>query len=709
VKLGCCVAVFAPGWVAFGQQNPPPFVNTAPYVLSAAIAPPAGDKITSFDISWVDPVRHRYYLANRTSKAIIVVDTTTNTVVGNFKPGFKGFAGSNDTAGPDGVLTTETELWVGDAPSQVWALDPNTGAPVISPISTSATSQNRADEGCYDPVHKVVAFVNNADSPPFITFISTTTHSVVGQVAFDGTHAPKATNGSEQCQWNPRDGNIYLSIPEIDGAGDNSSPGGVVVFDLAEPHQPVIVRTMIVPLDACTGPQGLAIGPDGPVPQIGLGCNVGLINGQTAANTAIISDQCTHPVNPANFNQCDANVVHVFPNDGGGDEIWYDPGNNKYFFAARQAPGGEALFIFDAATFAVQRLFTGTLSNAHSVAADPFTNMAYVPTSSAATSGLCSLKGAVDANGCILVFAPQSQLAVASHDFNGDSKSDIAWRQTGGSTAIWLMNGAQVLQSGGLGTVASNWQIVGQRDFNHDHKFDLLWRDGTSGAVAIWLLNGLQVAQAGGLGAVASNWTIVGTGDFNGDGKGDILWRDSTTGTIGIWFMNGLQILQTGSLGTVTSNWQIAGTGDFNADGISDILWRDTSTGTVAIWVLNGLNVVKTASLGALASNWTIAGTGDFNGDGYTDILWRDNSGVVAIWLTQNLNVSQSGALGAVSSNWTIALTGDFDGDRKSDILWRDATGGTVAMWFINALQVSSTAIAGVVTTDWTIQGLNAD
>jgi hypothetical protein len=690
MKLGFCSALFAPALVAFGQSAPPPFVNTGPYVLAGAIAPPAGDKITSFDISWVDPVRHRYYLASRTSKAVIVVDTTTNKVVGNFKQAFAGNTGNNNTSGPDGVLTTENELWVGDAPSQVWALDPNTGLPVISPISTG-TTPNRADEMCYDPTHKIVAVINNADTPPFITFISSVNHAVLGKVLFDGNGgSPNATNGAEQCQWNPRDGNIYVSIPEINGAGDNSSPGGVVVID---PLSRAVLRTMIVPQAACTAPQGLAIGPP---PQLGLGCNSGQIGGLPASNTAIISDTGA--------------TIASFPNKGGGDMIWYDPGNNKYFLANRQAPGGEALFIIDAATFAVQTLFTGTLSNAHSVAVDPFTNMAYVPSSSAATSGLCSLKGAVDANGCILVYAPQSPLAVASHDFNGDSFSDIAWRQNGGATAAWLMKGAQVLQAGGFGPVPTNWSIVGQRDFNGDGKFDWLWRDANSGTVAIWLLNGLAAPQIGSPGAWPSNWTIVGTGDFNGDGKGDILWRDSTTGTVAIWLMNGFQILQVGTIGAVQSNWTIVGTGDFNADGISDIVWRDSNTGTVALWLLNGFQVVKMSVIGAVPNNWTIAGTGDFNGDGFTDILWRDNNtGTVAMWLMNAAQqVGQSGLVGGLPSNWSIAVTGDFNGDRKSDILWRDAT-GNVAVWFMNGLQVSSSAGLGAVGTDWTIQGLNAD
>ncbi len=122
------------------------------------------------------------------------------------------------------------EIWAGDFPSRVFVLDVNTGAQIVPPMSAGGV--NRADEMCFDPVDKIVAVVNNADSPPFITFISTTTHTVLGSVNLDGTNGtPKATNGAEQCQWNPRDGKIYLSIPEISGAGDNSSPGGVVVFE----------------------------------------------------------------------------------------------------------------------------------------------------------------------------------------------------------------------------------------------------------------------------------------------------------------------------------------------------------------------------------------------------------------------------------------------------------------------------------------------
>ena len=43
-----------------------------------------------------------------------------------------------------------------------------------------------------------------------------------------------------------------------------------------------------------------------------------------------------------------------------------------------------------------------------------------------------------------------------THDFNGDMISDIAWRDTSGDIAIWLMNGATVASAGGLGNLAGD-------------------------------------------------------------------------------------------------------------------------------------------------------------------------------------------------------------------------------------------------------------
>jgi hypothetical protein len=301
---------------------------------------------------------------------------------------------------------------------------------------------------------------------------------------------------------------------------------------------------------------------------------------------------------------------------------------------------------------------------------------------------------------CSSATAVRASSALAdSHDFNGDGKSDIAWRDASGDAAVWLMNGAQLLQSAGLGSAPTTWSVVGQRDFNGDGKADWLWHD-TSGNVAMWFLDGAQVTQSTGVGNVSTAWSIVGTGDFNGDGKGDILWADGN-GNVAVWLMNGAQLLQSAGLGSAPTTWSIVGTGDFNGDGKTDILWRDTA-GDVAIWFMNGAQVSQSAGVGNVSTAWSIVGTGDFNGDGKSDLLWRDTSGNVAIWLMNGAQLSQSLGVGAAPAGWSVIETGDFNDDGKSDILWQDAS-ANVAIWFMNGAQVTPAAV-GAAPTGWSIQ-----
>jgi Glycoside hydrolase family 44/FG-GAP-like repeat len=307
-----------------------------------------------------------------------------------------------------------------------------------------------------------------------------------------------------------------------------------------------------------------------------------------------------------------------------------------------------------------------------------------------------------------LVFTAGSNPTPATHDFNDDLFSDIAWRDNSGNVAIWLISGNQLLQGAGIGAADPTiWKIVGQRDFNGDGKADLLWND-TSGHVAIWFMNGTQVSQYANAPS-APGWTVVGTGDFNGDGMGDILWQNAS-GSLAIWLMNGAQISAggAGGIGTLPSGWTVAGTGDFNKDGKTDILFHYTS-GAVAIWFLNGLQVSQYGSGPPAGSVWSVVATGDFNGDGYSDILWRDATNDIAVWLMQGTSIFQAGGIGNVGSNWTVAQTGDFNGDGKSDILWRDTTGGNIAMWYMNGVAVSQYVGAGSVSLNWTILGANAD
>ena len=117
------------------------------------------------------------------------------------------------------------------------------------------------------------------------------------------------------------------------------------------------------------------------------------------------------------------------------------------------------------------------------------------------------------------------------------------------------MNGTQISSSVGLGNAPNVWSAVGIGDFNGDGKSDVLWRH-SNGTTAIWLMNGAS-ALGQGLGIVASTWSIAEIGDYDGDGKSDVLWRD-TLGDLVIWFMSGATIASTASiLGNVSTSWTV--------------------------------------------------------------------------------------------------------------------------------------------------------
>src|SRR5882762_5458853 len=89
-----------------------------------------GNPLRSYDISWVNPDRAEYYLADRSNAGIDIIDTKTLT----FKRRITGFIGevitsppavNNDVSGPDGVVTHGRWLYAGDGNSTLKVIDLN--------------------------------------------------------------------------------------------------------------------------------------------------------------------------------------------------------------------------------------------------------------------------------------------------------------------------------------------------------------------------------------------------------------------------------------------------------------------------------------------------------------------------------------------------------------------------------------------------------
>jgi hypothetical protein len=202
-------------------------------------------------------------------------------------------------------------------------------------------------------------------------------------------------------------------------------------------------------------------------------------------------------------------------------------------------------------------------------------------------------------------------------DFNADGRTDILWRNTSnGQTLVWFMNGVDY--TGFLAvtpTIAdTNWDIAGVHDFNGDGKPDLLWRNSAAGLASVWLMNGTTMFSYHVLSPSIPDltWKMPGVGDFDNDAQMDILWRNSVTGQTIVWFMSGANYINYQVISpTVTEmNWIITGIGDFNADGYADIAWRNPSSSQAILWLMNGTTLGGWQYLAPAISdsNWNIVG-----------------------------------------------------------------------------------------------------
>ncbi len=93
-------------------------------------------------------------------------------------------------------------------------------------------------------------------------------------------------------------------------------------------------------------------------------------------------------------------IVTTIDQSGGTDEVWYNPGDNRYYTAGRDMPNGPVMGVVDAGSRQwLVNVTTG--SNSHSITVNQFTNQIFVPTQS---GPLC---GTQSANGCIAVYGRQ--------------------------------------------------------------------------------------------------------------------------------------------------------------------------------------------------------------------------------------------------------------------------------------------------------------
>jgi hypothetical protein len=367
-----------------------------------------GTGLGAFDISFADPKTDLYVLSDRTNGSVDFFDASDDTYIGRVR-GFQGVkcttptppaapAANNAISGPDGVVIVDgSTVWAGDGDSTLKVIDIKTFNLTDTITVTDPTDPSvkmRVDEMAYDSRDHILAAANNANTPPFITMVDTNTHKILGQIVFDTAHAGvDATNGIEQSQWSPQTGLFYVSIPQL---GPESAQGAVAVID---PSSMKVIA--VYPVQNCS-PAGLALGPRH---EALIGCSASFtVPPSTVATTQSII-----------INLDTGDVLANITQAGGNDEVWFDPGTQHYYLAARGTVDSSTgkvtpiLGTVDANTF----MFDGgvaTSTTAHSVAADKFSHHVFVPIGFVPTGSPAGTDptNPCPMNGCIAVYLPSS-------------------------------------------------------------------------------------------------------------------------------------------------------------------------------------------------------------------------------------------------------------------------------------------------------------
>jgi hypothetical protein len=191
-----------------------------------------------------------------------------------------------------------------------------------------------------------------------------------------GSISPAGIGGST---FNPNTGHFLVTNANVSG---DLTAGTVDEVDprIGNPNGPIVVNTF--PVANCM-PTSITQGPGN---NFLVGCGD--------------HDGVAFPPNEYIIDGTSGKILATITTVGGVDEIWFNPGDNNYYLAARDMPGGAVLGVIDAKTnIWLQNVATN--SNSHSVAVDPSSNHIFVPMQAGT---ICTTQSA---NGCIAVFARQ--------------------------------------------------------------------------------------------------------------------------------------------------------------------------------------------------------------------------------------------------------------------------------------------------------------
>jgi hypothetical protein len=299
--------------------------------------------------------------------------------------------------------------------------------------------------------------------------------------------------------------------------------------------------------------------------------------------------------------------------------------------------------------------------------------------------------------------------SVATGDFNGDGKIDMAVANTISGTVSVFLNtttpgaGAPSFSDKVDFETGINPYSVSVGDFNGDGMIDMAVANVLSSSVSV-LLNttapGAETPSFSGTDfTTGTNPNSVSIGDFNGDGMVDMAVTNHGSNTVSV-------LLNTTAPGSATPTFSAkadfltghepysVALGDFNGDGKDDMAVANYGSDSVVSVFINTTAPGATTPTFSARTDFTpgsgpySVSIGDFTGDGKIDMAVAN---VGSTYISVFLNTTTPGSTTPTFSTKTDFTTGimptsvsieDFNGDGKCDMAVANAGSNTVSVLF---------------------------
>lgn len=393
------------------------------------VVPVPGNPVVSADIAWVDPGTEAYYLADRSNAGVDIINVETNFFAGRVG-GMVGVVGTadgtikNNGSGPNGVVVTPgRRLWAGDGNDTLVVADVDPDSPnftnILASINLSVKNSKsssfcddgttnghwcgRADEIGYDPRHHVILIATPGPrSPVFNPACPPLNHCLVDPYAMLVSADPPYSilqtfsfpvanaGGLEQPLWDPGLNRFWLTVP-----GTSIQGPRIIRIDSTK-----LTIDQTITLN-CT-----ALG--------GAGSSITGI--ALAPFQHLLVSACGYPVDVSAIS---GNAKIMTKQVGGGDEVWYNAGDGRFYVTGQDASHTQNLGVIDAENDTLLQLIpvsNGPIPPALTAGRNPAAfsenNHVFVdtPVSTAIANGMakddstCTQFGVIG-RGCIAVYA----------------------------------------------------------------------------------------------------------------------------------------------------------------------------------------------------------------------------------------------------------------------------------------------------------------